>query len=294
MTRWADSFFLWVHRAHLLTWLVGAAIVGLPVAIPLFLSGVTLETYLVSAGALLVILVWILWRAFRAGKRTGRATKNLFFAFEKFDRLDEAIRVLERNINPQTNENLDAAFEAVKFNLTDFLGEICKIYDDYTSFPCHVSVKIFKYENRVKSDRVITYGRDRCHSQHQRWQTDIDLPEFSYNKSTQFKKIVDSSEERYFVNNNLKRLGRQYENRNENWHSYYNATLVVPISEKFNRSSLTKDSIEGFLCIDNKYGGFDQRISVNIALAFARVLYRVIMRTRQLEIVKENRNANHR
>ena len=51
---------------------------------------------------------------------------------------------------------------------------------------------------------------------------------YDIDKNTDFRRLVGNKESAFF-SNDLQRLKDAYENENNDWRQYYNATLVVPI-----------------------------------------------------------------
>lgn len=78
----------------------------------------------------------------------------------------------------------------------------------------------------------------------------------------------------YFYCNNLQELDAAggYYNANPDWRKYYNATVVTPIK---NPKTSAKDDCLGFLCVDNRGGGFDETFCKSILANTSNSLYYV-------------------
>lgn len=98
------------------------------------------------------------------------------------------------------------------------------------------------------------------------------LPEYRYDQNTAFKVILDEdTNQSYYMSNNLKteQSEKTYNNANENWHKYYNACLVAPIRYKeMKEDGAEKSAVLGFICVDNKKGGFNE-VGKNVLASYA-------------------------
>jgi len=72
-------------------------------------------------------------------------------------------------------------------------------------------------------------------------------------ENTAFAKIL--SGEKYYLSNDLEKE-EVYENVGHDWRDRYNATIVVPIMKTYQTGSFDPREIIGFICADNKEGGF--------------------------------------
>jgi hypothetical protein len=74
---------------------------------------------------------------------------------------------------------------------------------------------------------VITVFRDHYTYNHV-YSRETNVTIYDIDKNTDLRRIVRNNESEFF-NNDLQSLKNAYENENNNWSKYYNATLVVPI-----------------------------------------------------------------
>ncbi len=71
---------------------------------------------------------------------------------------------------------------------------------------------------------------------------------YDIRNNSAFQHIFDNGDDSFY-SDDLRGLGRAYLNQNPNWSSYYNATIVVPISSK---DRLSRNRFYGFLTADSK------------------------------------------
>jgi len=149
------------------------------------------------------------------------------------------------------------------------LSNIKEVFDVYTTYPCAACVKL------LNRDDVSTYLRDDISSR-ERSRADnapSSIQSFDYRRNTAFSKILSGSNPAIFYSNDLLKE-KDYNNANPDWHKNYSATLVVPI--RFVSDESTGDSrVLGFICVDNKGGGFDD-VSVNILASFADLSFHIM------------------
>ncbi len=149
------------------------------------------------------------------------------------------------------------------------LSNIKEVFDVYTGNACAACVKL------LSKDDVSTYLRDDISSR-ERSRADNSpslVRSFDYRRNTAFRKILSGAIPAVYYSNDL--LGeKDYENANPDWHKNYSATLVVPIRFVYDEST-GKSSVLGFICVDNKGGGFDD-VSVNILASFADLSFYIM------------------
>jgi hypothetical protein len=150
------------------------------------------------------------------------------------------------------------------------LNRICVLYTEYTNNQCHVSVKLFNPD----TEKVRTVFRDDL-STSNRDSVDENLKWYEYRANTAFIQILDNNSKDSFLCNHLwlATLCGKYKNGNPRWTKFYSASIVAPITMKTHSAEINKESVLGFLCVDNRHGGFDSRSSIQILRSFARMFY---------------------
>ena len=170
--------------------------------------------------------------------------------------------------NSEPGDHFDHERE-LKIFFMRMLSNIKEVFDVYTGSPCAACVKL------LNGNDVSTYLRDDISSR-ERSRADNSpslVRSFDYRINTAFRKILSGSIPAFYYSNDL--LGeKDYENANPDWQKYYSATLVVPIRFVYDEST-GKSSVLGFICVDNKGGGFDD-ISVNILASFADLSFHIM------------------
>ena len=138
--------------------------------------------------------------------------------------------------------------EAEKY-LTNALDAVKRTFDEITHDNCACTIKMLNSDGSVR-----TYLRDRqCPAS--RYCADIELPRYPARANSAFRILTCQSHLfTHFVSNNLS-ADSGYDNVNPDWMKHYNACLVAAI-----RPAVTclhrRDEIFGFLCVDNRAGGF--------------------------------------
>ena len=171
----------------------------------------------------------------------------------------------------------DKAYEFLQYSL----NKLSLIMEQYTGRRCHAQLKI------LQSDGVlITVARDNL-SAHNRWIPDQRQKHQHISENTPFQAVLERSRMRHWHSNCLTGLaifGRYFNKRHHNWRSVYNAACVVPVTRADGAGAIHKDTVDGFLCVDNRGGGFDGGPCVELLFAFARIYCYVFLLLRaQLE-----------
>ena len=139
--------------------------------------------------------------------------------------------------------------------LHNMVANIKEIFDILTKNDCAVSIKI------LDNDFIKTLIRDAI-SDRERSEIDKQLPQYRYDQNTAFEVILDENiNQPYYMSNNLKteQSEKTYNNANKNWHKHYNACLVAPIRYiEMKEDGAEKSAVLGFICFDNKKGGFNE------------------------------------
>lgn len=178
-----------------------------------------------------------------------------------------------------------------------FLDNTRDIYNIITQQQCAVTIKTHDLNDR--ENIITTYARDSI-SNRERGEIDKNLQEYPASNNTAFLKIISRDhEENLYVNDDLinEENEKKYKNSNINWEKYYNACLVVPIRcLAQNKDGVQVYDIFGFLCVDNKGGGFNKKISKEILSMLGDNLYCIFYMYSLIKIFrkKEGNNEDNR
>lgn len=187
--------------------------------------------------------------------------------------------------NPVTDRDSDEIRNKLKEYLTELLGNVATLFSEYTGQECAACIKVLSkhhdhkeqldYENSPSDSEasfVYTYSRDPK-SRLRRSQADnatgLDLYRFEQNAA--FAKIMHSEILKgYYFKNDLASLGDEYWNINKKWPDLYNAVAVAALKTPH------KDEVVealGFICVDNKGGGFDNETCRQLLESVASIVY---------------------
>jgi hypothetical protein len=152
---------------------------------------------------------------------------------------------------------------------------ISEIFEVLTQCKCHSSLKSFD----PITGHVATRARDALMHNRDRAQIDEALKSYGFEKNTAFEKILTNPKCYMFKCNYLKvaDLLGWYKNHNPHWDGYYTATIVIPVTLNRNPTEINKDSVIGFVCVDNRCGRFNKRMSRSILLLFVVMLYNLML-----------------
>lgn len=154
-------------------------------------------------------------------------------------------------------------------------NQLSRFFTEYVGAYCHATVKLYD----PKSGLVKTLQRDDGASC-RREEIDEALPNFHYTRNTAFKEILNDKKTRVYINNDLPNTAG-YENRHDNWREYYGSVAVVPITLARGTDHVTPENVIGFICIDNKCGGFDHSITSNVLSTVACAYFAALIRLNQ-------------
>lgn len=222
------------------------------------------------------------------------ADRKLFAAATKINEIlaiDSAhCAYIRRNRDAGLHE-LQAQFSAYS---SDVLSLIRELFTTYTGYDCAACIKALnlsdKARNHIDFDTiakdtelpyVYTLGRDlvsKVHRSHVDSKPGLNIYRYTKNSGLTFA-MKDSKG--YWQSNDLKGLGATYWNGNPDWDKHYNAVAVVML-----RNPFSEDDAEavGFLCVDNKGGGFDDVTCKEFMEILANIVYYTLrMYTRALE-----------
>ncbi len=216
----------------------------------------------------LIVVFVLYWK--RKIKKYENSSKYLD-SFQK--ELGGTISNIIKNYNDVTDQESEK-YDNLSRDILDFLNKftthVGKIFSSYTGTVCHVSIKT------LKDDIVTSWVRETNMSDSFRTTIDENLPSYKYTENTAFSEIIDNNKSIYYVNNWLKvsSFFGKYKNANPSWKKCYSSTLVVPITLKTHPNQINKNNVWGFICVDNKSGGFDMT-SVWLLYSFARICFNV-------------------
>lgn len=163
--------------------------------------------------------------------------------------------------------------ELVAF-LRDSMAGVSRIFTKYTGRKCHTSLKLFNNNTGV----VTTYARDLV-SGDRRDGIDECMTSYPYEGNSAFVQILDDENSSAFVSNRLilkSRFG-SYKNAHVGWKKFYDASLVVPITANTQGGAINQQNVWGFLCVDNKGGGFDDKECQLLLSSIARIYHNIFV-----------------
>lgn len=217
--------------------------------------------------ALFLLLILILY--WKRRKNNFEEACNRIDSFQR--ELGGTIANIIKNYNGVTeNDKGCEKYDELSRDIFDFLNKftthVGKILSSHTGSLCHVSIKT------LNGETVTSWVREKNMSDSSRATIDEDMYSYPYSVNTAFSEIIDNPKEIFYINNWLKLSGilGKYKNANPMWKKCYSATLVVPITLKTHPNQVNKDNIWGFICVDNKRGGFDDS-SAWLLYSFARI-----------------------
>lgn len=146
----------------------------------------------------------------------------------------------------------ESDFESCKYqnynaHIEDALDRIKAYFDKQTGDSCAVCIKL------LHSKTLIATGWRDSLSTLKRSQVDKTLPVYCFKDNSGF---VDAVSAGCFISNNLQ--AETYHNANTDFAKHYNACIAVQISLPTTYMPISRNSLKGFLCVDNMMGGFDE------------------------------------
>ena len=144
--------------------------------------------------------------------------------------------------------------------------EFAEMFELATGHPCHASIKTLDRTGGM----VTTRARDALMHNAPRVLADEQLQSYNFRDNTAFARILSDARCDFFMSNwlNTQALCGKYSNSNNNWRRHYAATVVVPISSNSNPTELNPETVIGFICVDNKRGGFSEQYSRALLASF--------------------------
>lgn len=190
--------------------------------------------------------------------------------------------------------------------LAEVLTRVTALFREYTGGECAACIKILlddpgndagvDYETaRPDSDPIIakTFARDPA-SRLRRAPIDNALPCYPFEKNAAFAYVMHSADGKgYYFENDLLKPAAPYWSAHREFQSLYTATAVAALKDPQNEEVL---EALGFICVDNKSGGFDNGPCRQILESIASIVYYTLrittahMNSRQLETVNETRS----
>lgn len=171
--------------------------------------------------------------------------------------------------------------------IRDILGLVAKLFTIYTNHPSSACIKYFSIEMDEEEDDngeerfrltglepgpnyITTLCRDIGSEQRGQLVRGIDEP-YSYTANTAFLEIVQhrTRYDGYFFGNMLTD-DSSYQNGNSNWSEHYDSTAVCALQDP---SRLKLNNLIGFLCVDNRGGGFDDKACRALLECCSSILY---------------------
>lgn len=237
------------------------------------------------AGLWLVKAGWFLvQRPQRSLNRVLLASEQGFHVADEFCKVlvrlsDAAVDARTSSAGPNGKwDALDQFLREEKPSLTLLLNQIARFFSVYTDHESCASLKLFKVKGGRRTHFIHTPVRDDQRRSRMRDIVDERYPLYDYRENTAFDMIVNDQDRRWFVANDLLRLEKagRYVNGRKGWQGDYTATPVVPITDQYESSAIDKHNVIGFLCVDNKGGGFDEQFCAHVMFAFARITYGIL------------------
>lgn len=189
--------------------------------------------------------------------------------------LTDAYAAVESGVLPTSDEIIDIERTNELFYLF-LLNNMKSMLDKLTGGNCAVCIKILSpgIEGNRSAILVRTLMRDSM-SYRERRGSDKAVYEYPYFNNTAFRVIMSDSPVSYYVCDDLM-SSHSYDNANEAWRDYYNATLVCPIRMELigeKEADRNEYAVLGFLCADNMHGNFDNQVCVQLMASIADGLF---------------------
>ena len=160
-------------------------------------------------------------------------------------------------------------------------SRLAEIFAIVTSSRCHASIKSF---NSV-TGLVTTRTRDALMHNDDRSSADDFMRSYRFEANTAFNMILTNPKIDIYINNFLKlwAIMGYYVNANPDWRRYYCATVVAPITSNRNASTITTDTVIGFVCVDSQRGGFPTRYSKAVLSVFVVLINDMMVKLGEIE-----------
>lgn len=244
-----------------------------------------------SVGVLCVFVLILLVRMRKYRDLADRRMKDTSYHFHKtsHDSRDVFFDILHsRNLKELTDNELNRIYKSQLSTILDYLCHIMKSFTEREVSACIKLISYSKTEETIDEENAELVTFCRSHN------SVTDRNNYERRKpillkdNTDFKDIISSENNKdYFYQGDLKQydqdlkaLGKRYENSNANWEKYYRGTVVVPIRIEFDKIYHTKRNpyhILGFVCVDSMHiDAFttkQETYNVDVVKAFADHIY---------------------
>lgn len=180
--------------------------------------------------------------------------------------------ILKLNIKESvTQAEIDYVCDRNSHFLIMLTSSLQNYFSIHTDDNCSVTLKILSDDNK----KIKTVFRDPVNLKKRR-QSELTsgLSMYNIKENTAFKNILDDkTPDIFYACDNLRAEyeNHEYENSNRMWNSYYNATVVVPISKVDYTNNMR--NILGFLTVDNKEGYLVDNTVIEYMFAISDLLY---------------------
>lgn len=195
--------------------------------------------------------------------------------------------------NMTKDKMIDYISKEFYHQLSILTSNIESYYTLVTGDKCSVTLKLIKETNGIIN--VKTLYRDP-HSYSKRKVNDYKngSPQiYVASDNTAFDVIVNPSKpEVVFVNDDLNSLKEKtlYNNNNQNWNKQYFATLVVPITDSYDKRG---NNLLGFLTVDNFRGKLNSDSNVNFLSLCGNLFYPIIDKFHKISNFANSKNLNN-
>jgi len=174
--------------------------------------------------------------------------------------------------------------------VTPILDEIASLFTILSKKKCGACIKIRTVDPSSLSSGnerftlVSTWARDKQSQVKRPYDTDEDkgLHSYRHSRNTAFNTIIESRKIDYWAHDDLTSLGQAYVNINDERASLYNATAVQGLRHPLSEVN-EPDGIIGFICIDNKNGSLDNKLSEHILGILSCSVYNIMRKFSGME-----------
>ncbi|WP_316164992.1 MULTISPECIES: hypothetical protein [unclassified Bradyrhizobium] len=289
--------------AHISYWIIGATVVGsllsdwtgydLSHVLPMDYYQKVQSYSKIASGVLILSLLTVILRLFlnRRSEHTRwrHVFEELHVALDAISIFRDEIAHKTSNVSNWDREDTDNFKKFAVLKYQDLATKICNLFCAYTGHECHVSFKTLDANGEVS-----TVARDQRGGSAERGRVDEHLVSFPYARNTAFRDILDSRKMDSYISNHLRlrALCRFYENANEDWRKHYAAVAVAPITTTGHAAKINRTTVFGFLCVDNRGGGFDKGVCRELLTHVARHLHQVTVLLGQVHVAERSELTN--
>ena len=197
--------------------------------------------------------------------------------------LAETVRLKISESKNWSRKDSDEFKALIAIQYREIATKICNVFCAYTQSDCHVSFKTLDGAGMISTE-----ARDHSQGSIERRTIDEHLELFSYEKNTAFKNILEKPQVDCYIANHLRArywLGVYY-NANEGWPGLYYAVAVAPITTAHHPAEISRSNTYGFLCVDNRAGGFDKSVCRELLTHVAKRLLILTVLLAQVHITE--------